>query len=248
MENELNVVIMAGGLGKRMESNIPKVLHKILNKPMIVHVIEESNRLNPNKIIIVVGKYRDIIETTIKEYLDVNTIPIEYIIQPEALGTGHAVQCCINSLKLNINSKTLILSGDVPLLKCNTMKSIIENLNKVKIAITELDNSSGYGRIVENNSLFEKIVEEKDCSPEQKNIKKVNCGIYAFDTKILCKYLPDLSNNNSQKEYYLTDIIEIIKKNENINIDLYNISKERQYEIIGVNTKQQLIDLEKLIG
>lgn len=247
MTNELNIIIMAGGLGKRMESSIPKVLHKILNKPMIVHVIEESSKLNPNKIMIVVGKYKKIIEKTISEYLHVDTIPIEYIFQSEALGTGHAVQCCIHSLKNNISSKTLILSGDVPLLKRNTMNSIIQNVDKVKITTTEFDDSTGYGRIIENNSLFERIVEEKDCSTEQKKIKKVNCGIYVFDTKILCKYLPYLSNNNAQQEYYLTDIIEIIKKNENINIDLYNISKENHYQIMGINTREQLLELEKLI-
>ena len=247
MENELNIIIMAGGLGKRMNSSIPKILHKILNKPMIVHVIKESNKLNPKKIMIVVGKYREIIEKTIKEYLDMNTFPIEYIYQPEALGTGHAIQCCIESLKKNINSKTLILSGDVPLLKYNTMNSIITNVNKVKITTTEFENSTGYGRIIEKNSLFEKIVEEKDCTLEEKKIKKINCGIYVFDTEILCKYLPYLTNNNAQKEYYLTDIIEIIKTNEDINIDLYNISKENHYQIMGINTKEQLIELERLI-
>lgn len=247
MTNELNIIIMAGGLGKRMESSIPKVLHKIVNKPMIVHVIEESHKLNPNKIMIIVGKYREIIQKTIEEYLDVKSILIEYIFQPEPLGTGHAIQCCIHSLNNNISSKTLILSGDVPLLKYETMNSMIQNVSMVKIATTIFDNSTGYGRIVENNNLFDRIVEEKDCLPEQKLIKKVNCGIYIFDTGILCKYLPFLSNNNSQKEYYLTDIIEIIKLNEKINIEMFNISREKQYEIMGVNTKEQLILLEEYI-
>lgn len=239
---------MAGGLGKRMESSVPKVLHKILNKPMIVHVIEQSIKLNPTKILIVVGKYREIIENTIKNYLNINALPIIFVIQKEPQGTGHAVQCCIDNIKNDINTKTLILSGDVPLLKCETMNLLINDLNKVKIATTELENSTGYGRIVENNSLFYKIVEEKDCTQEEKNIKKVNCGIYAFDTQVLCKYLPYLSNNNSQNEYYLTDIIEIIKIRENINIDLYNIPNEKHYEIIGINTKKQLMELEKLVS
>ena len=244
----LNVVIMAGGLGKRMESTLPKVLHKILNKPMIVHVIEESSKLNPNKIIIIVGKYREIIENTINEYLDLKKIPIQFVIQPEALGTGHALQCCLETLKNDKNAKTIILSGDVPLLKYDTMNLMLQNINMVKIATAEFNDSTGYGRIVETNSLFDKIVEEKDCSLEQKKTKKINCGIYAFDTEILCKYLPHLSNNNSQKEYYLTDIIEIIKSNENIDIDLFNISKEKHHEIIGINTKEQLFELENLIS
>jgi len=247
LKNELNVIIMAGGLGKRMESNLPKVLHKILNKPMIVHVIEESFKLNPKKIIIVVGKYRDIIDKTISEYIDLDSFPVVFVNQHEALGTGHAIKCCIDELKNDLNKTTLILSGDVPLLKYETMFDLIKNTNKVKLMTTEFDNPTGYGRIVEHNSEFLKITEEKDCILEEKLIKKINCGIYSFDTNILIKYLPYLNNNNSQKEYYLTDIIEIIKKYENVKIDMLNISKDKHHEIMGINTKEQLIELEKLI-
>lgn len=248
MSENLNVIIMAGGLGKRMDSSLPKVLHKILDKPMIVRVIEESINLNPTKIIIVVGKYRDIIEKTIQEYIDIEKIQLTFINQPESLGTGHAIQCCADELKLSSEqSKTLILSGDVPLLKTETMLKMIQNVNKAKIMTAEFENSTGYGRIVEYNSLFVKIVEEKDCSLEQKQIKKINCGIYAFDTEFLCKYLPCLSNNNSQKEYYLTDIIEIIKINELVEIDMFNIAPDKHHEIMGINTKEQLLELEKLM-
>lgn len=247
MENKLNVIIMAGGLGKRMESEIPKVLHKVLDKPMIIHVIEESIKLSPKKILVVVGKYRDIIEKTIYKYFDNLVLPIVFIYQKESLGTGHAIQCCIEELQKEYIETTLILSGDVPLLKTETMTEIIKNINNVKIVTTELENPTGYGRIVEINSIFEKIIEEKDASIEQKQIKKINCGIYALNTAILCKYLPYLSNNNSQKEYYLTDIIEIIKLHEHSIVDLYDIPKDKQYEIIGINTKEQLIELEKMI-
>lgn len=246
-KNDLNVIIMAGGLGKRMESTIPKVLHNILNKPMIVHVIEESIKLNPNKIIIVVGKYRAIIDKTIRDYIDLDNLPISFVNQPEALGTGHAIQCCLNELKTDLCQRTLILSGDVPLLKFETMYELIQNTNKVKIMTTELENSTGYGRIIESNSEFLKIKEEKDCLPEEKLIKKINCGIYSFNTEILCKYLPYLNNNNSQNEYYLTDIIEIIKTNENIKVDMFNIPKNKHHEIMGINTKEQLLELEKFM-
>jgi UDP-N-acetylglucosamine diphosphorylase/glucosamine-1-phosphate N-acetyltransferase len=245
MNENLNVVIMAGGLGKRMESDIPKVLHKILNKPLIVHVIEESVKLMPKKIIIVVGKYRDIIKKTIDEYLP--NIQVIYVYQPEALGTGNAIQCCIEELQSDPSDLTLILSGDVPFLKYETMVDIIKDTNKVKIAATELADPTGYGRIILHNSQFEKIVEEKDCSTEQKQIKLINCGIYSFNTEVLCKHLPSLSNDNAQKEYYLTDIIEIIKINEDINVQLCNIEKEKHYQIMGINTKQQLLELEGLV-
>ena len=240
------VIIMAGGLGKRMNSDLPKVLHKIDNEPMLVHVIKQSKLLLPNKIMVVVGKYRRVIEETLMNYIDMENIC--FVDQPEPLGTGHAVQCCIPELKSdNMNTRVLILSGDVPLLQSNTMLKILANLNKVKIAVTEFDDPYGYGRIVEQNNIFDKMVEEKDCNFEQKQIKKVNCGIYAFNSEILCKYLPLLQPNNSQGEYYLTDIVEIIKIHEKINIEMFEFSKEIQIEIIGVNTVEQLGSLESRI-
>lgn len=127
------------------------------------------------------------------------------------------------------------------------MREILKNVNKVKITTDEFDNSTGYGRIAEVDSTFVKIVEEKDCSTEEKNIKKINGGIYAFDIETLCKYLPYLSNNNSQNEYYLTDIVEIIKTNENIEIDMFNITPDKHHEIMGINTTDQLLELEKLM-
>jgi UDP-N-acetylglucosamine diphosphorylase/glucosamine-1-phosphate N-acetyltransferase len=247
------IIIMAGGLGKRMNSNIPKVLHKIHNIPMIVRIIEEAKKLNPMHIYIIVGKYRSIIENTIKEYINIDT-NITFILQEEALGTGHAIQCCETTLykkyiENNISNNVLILSGDVPLIKSDTMKQMLINLNKIKIMVTKLDNPTGYGRIANlNNSVsFDKIVEEKDCTPDQKMIQKVNCGIYAFDINILCKYIHCITNDNAQKEFYLTDIVEIIKNKENIDIDMYEILPDQQYEIMGVNTIEQLEQLEQII-
>jgi bifunctional N-acetylglucosamine-1-phosphate-uridyltransferase/glucosamine-1-phosphate-acetyltransferase GlmU-like protein len=198
----------------------------------------------PTKIIIVVGKYHDIIKKTVDEYIQ--NIQLVYVYQPEALGTGNAIQCCVEELQSEPSDLTLILSGDVPFLKCETMMDIIKDTNKVKIAITELEDSTGYGRIILKDSEFTRIVEEKDCSTEEKKIKLINCGIYSFNTEILCKYLPYLTNDNNQKEYYLTDIIEIIKMNEDINVELCNIDKEKHYQIMGINTKQQLLELERL--
>ena len=237
---------MAGGLGKRMNSKIPKVLHQILNKPMLVRVIEQARLLLPYKILIIVEKYKDIIIKTLEKHIIIDE-NIIFINQPEALGTGHAIQCCIPELIKYKNSTTIILSGDVPLLRADTLRDFLQYFNIVKLITTLLDDPNGYGRIIEDKNIFNKIVEEKDCNLEEKNIKKVNCGIYAFNSEILCKYLPFLTNNNSQKEYYLTDIIEIIKKNENITVDLFTISKEKQYQVIGVNTIEQLYQLELMI-
>ena len=246
--SDLIVLIMAGGLGKRMESDLPKVLHEINNKPMLVHIIKKTLLLSPFKIGIIVGIYKDIIVNTIKNYISSNTInnKLVFIDQPESLGTGHAIQCCREYLLQYTEKNVLVLSGDVPLISHKTMSNMISNNYSVTILTAEFENPSGYGRIIcDNNNKFIKIVEEKDCFDIEKTIKNINTGIYSFSCNLLCKYLPYLSNNNAQQEYYLTDIIEIIKNNENINIHMRIIPTDKQYEIIGVNTKSQLLELQK---
>jgi UDP-N-acetylglucosamine diphosphorylase/glucosamine-1-phosphate N-acetyltransferase len=235
------VIIMAGGLGKRMNSDLPKVLHTVHNKPMLCHVIEQSIQLNPYKIFIVVGKYKNIIEQTIGELNN----KVEFIVQPEPLGTGHAIQCCRDDLLRYPKKKVLILSGDVPLLTSATMQSMISDVRHLKIVTTVLDIPYGYGRVIQYDELV-KIVEEKDASEQERNIKTVNCGIYIIQSKLLYTYLPLLKNNNKQNEYYLTDIIELIQKGEKIVVDIHSVPKEKQYEIMGVNTVEQLNELEKL--
>ena len=233
------VIIMAGGLGKRMQSTLPKVLHEVLDKPMLVHVVERALELNPTKIFVVVGKYLPVIAETLSHYDLIKHV--DFINQPQALGTGHAIQCCRD--ELNIDANVLILSGDVPLIKTNTLKEMINELNYARIMTTKLEDPHGYGRIIEKEGIFQKIVEEKDCDDEERKCQKTNAGIYAFNSKILYKYLPFLSNDNAQKEYYLTDIVEIIKQNEGVEIDLYDMPIEKQIELTGVNTKEQLEEL-----
>jgi UDP-N-acetylglucosamine diphosphorylase/glucosamine-1-phosphate N-acetyltransferase len=246
---DIVVVIMAGGLGKRMESSLPKVLHKISGIPMICHLLLKLKVLkhitNIKKILIVVGKYKDIIKSELEKY---DQMPeIEYVMQDEPLGTGHAIKCCINELSKFPESDVLILSGDVPLLKLNTMNKLINMDEKVKLITTNLSDPTGYGRIVKNSEKFEKIVEQKDCNKRELEVKEINCGIYAIKSEYLCKYLPHLKNDNSQGEYYLTDIIEMIKIEEMVDVGLLKIPEENVYEILGVNTVQQLKELEKLI-
>jgi bifunctional N-acetylglucosamine-1-phosphate-uridyltransferase/glucosamine-1-phosphate-acetyltransferase GlmU-like protein len=264
MESEkgLVAIIMAGGLGKRMNSELPKVLHKIGGVPMICHILNKLSHLNTVKatlpsvkssVMIVVGKYRQIIEETINNFLREKDLlflieDIQYIDQIEPMGTGHAIQCCRSELLKYPNTNVLILSGDVPLISSPLMMKMVTNLNTIRIAVTCLEDSTGYGRIMEKDGKFDKIVEEKDCDTVQKTIQKVNCGLYAVDCNTLCRYLPYLKNNNSQNEYYLTDIIEIIKCQEHIDsVEMCEISKESQHEIMGVNTIHQLEELEKLL-
>ncbi len=234
------VLIMAGGLGKRMNSELPKVLHLLKEKPLIVHVIETALKINPIKIGIIVGKYREIIQETINKYLK-DTSKIEYIIQPDALGTGHAIMCCNNFLSNYKNSSVTILSGDVPLIKSNTLKRLNTSLNKSEAAIliNKLDNPIGYGRIIIDKEQFVKIVEEKDCNDRERKVDLVNSGIYSFKSNTILNNISKITNNNKQNEYYLTDIFNFIDKKF---IDLVYL--ENKYEVMGVNTPEQLKELE----
>ena len=233
---------MAGGLGKRMNSELPKVLHLLKEKPLIVHVIETALKINPIKIGIIVGKYRNIIQETINQYLK-DTSKIEYIIQPEALGTGHAIMCCKDFFSNYKNSSVTILSGDVPLIKSETLERLNISLNNCEatILINKLDNPGGYGRIIIDRDQFVKIVEEKDCNDRERKVDLVNSGIYSFKTETIHNNISKITNNNKQNEYYLTDIFNFINKKS---IDLLYL--ENKYEVMGVNTPEQLMSLEQL--
>jgi len=246
MEKDIVAIIMAGGLGARMNSDIPKVLHKIYKIPMIVHILlklkEFRNIRNLKQILIVVGKYKEQIQNIIEEFIELPYIT--YIEQCDPKGTGHAIKCCSNELIKYKHCDVIILSGDVPLFSTLYMDLLTKNLNKARIVITELENSNGYGRIIINNKKFEKIKEQNDCMNEELYINKVNCGIYSFNVEILLKWISFIKNNNSQGEYYLTDIVELIKIGENIDIDMLEIPTQKQYQIMGVNTIKQLEELE----
>jgi len=240
---QLNVIILAGGLGKRMKSPIPKVLHKLNNKPMLVHVLITAKQLNPNKIYIVVGKFKDIIKETVSQYISINNII--FVDQPEAIGTGDAVKC-VNPylLKHHADEKVVILSGDVPLLKVNTIKTLITD-KQVTLLSTKYDDPTGYGRIIQDDSFnFIKIVEQKDCDEEETKIQTINAGVYLFNIELLRKYIELIDDNNAQKEYYLTDIFELIKTHENIDIGVIELPSHRGIELTGINTREQLKELE----
>lgn len=247
-QNKSVILIMAGGLGKRMNSHIPKVLHLIKNKPMIIHIIETSLRLEIYKIGIIVGKYYTLIKETIEQYIDKDIIEskITFIMQNEPLGTGHAIACCKKFLEKmpNYIHNVCILSGDVPLITSKTINNLLNNTEFSNIIIAHLDEPNGYGRMVIENNKIIKIVEEKDCNDEEKEIKFINSGIYSFNIKLLLQYIDKIDNNNKQNEYYLTQIFELFVKNYiPINYELI----DNIYEINGVNDQQQLLILENYI-
>jgi len=244
------VAIMAGGLGKRMNSTKPKVLHSVFNTngaflPMIIHVINTAIQLNPDKILIIVGQYFDIIRHEIDIYITPQNIEkyIQYVHQDYPSGTGDAIKSCLPFLLSN--SKCLILSGDVPLISLETLNSLIQSNNT--ILITELNNPSGCGRIMfSNQGDICKIIEEKDCSSEEKKIKFVNCGIYSIYTNDLHQYIPLINNSNKNNEYYLTDIVDLLVIDHQI-IKPVILDVENQYSIKNVNTSEDLMELNNYI-
>ena len=238
------IIILAAGEGKRMNSDIPKVLHKVNGIPMIARVVIESKKIDPTKIIVVVGKHRDVIMKTLSLYTSIENV--EFIVQENPMGTGHAIQCCVESLKPYVNDNVLILYGDVPLIKYDTLSELSTQVSPLTIGVTYMVNPYGYGRIIKIDGIFDTIIEEKDCDSIQKNIQVVNCGIYCIKAEYIYNYSMLLRNNNSSNEYYLTDLIEIIKKNESIDVNIYYFNDKIRYQIMGVNTQEQLRDVEEL--
>ena len=225
MNKELRVVILAAGKGTRMNSDLPKVLHKLQSKPLIDYVIDESELLNPKEIILVVGFKK---ESVIKHTQ--SRINLKYTTQIEQLGTGHAV-LQTNELLKNRKGHILILYGDVPNIKASTLQPIvsdhISNNRDLTLITAEIDDPTGYGRIIrDKNGNLLKIVEEKDCSDDEKKIKEWNPGIYIFKIPEVFKILNNIKTNNASKEYYLTDAIGLAQQS-NMQIKAIKIIYDR---------------------
>lgn len=235
---KITTIILAAGKGTRMRSELPKILHKIANRPLLQHVYEMSSQLNNNAIRIVYGHGADLVRDTLKD------LDATWIEQKQQLGTGHAVQQV--SDQIADSDTVLILYGDVPLLKLNTVKRLIANVNDKSLALltVNLENPFGYGRIVRDKSgQVTKIVEEKDTSVTEKLIKEVNTGIMAVQGDKLKKWLKRLNNNNAQGEYYLTDVIEMAVAD---GISIVTNQPETIDEVLGVNNRIHLSHLERV--
>ena len=240
MNKELRVIILAAGKGTRMNSDLPKVLHKFQGKALIDYVIDESELLDPKEIILVVGfKKEQVIKHT------KNRIHLKYATQVEQLGTGHAVLQTKELLK-NKKGHILILYGDVPNIKASTLMPIVDdhisNNRDLTLITAEIDDPSGYGRIIrDKKGNLLKIIEEKDCNNNEKKIKEWNPGIYIFKTKEVFRILNSIKTNNASKEYYLTDAIGLAQQS---NMKIKAIKIANSYEVIGINTADQLKELE----
>tara|TARA_B000000532_G_scaffold221752_1_gene196956 strand:- start:73 stop:801 length:729 start_codon:yes stop_codon:yes gene_type:complete len=240
LKNKVSIIILAAGKGTRMKSDMPKVLHKVNEKSMIEHVILNARNLNPEKMIVVVGYKYEMVKKQLENQ------DLTYVIQHKQNGTAHAVMQCEELLK-NYDGHTLVLSGDVPLIKSKTLKELFEiqinNKAHATILSAKVKNPYGYGRIIRNSdNNFKTIVEEKDANDSQKNITEINGGIYIFNNQTLFENINKVKNNNNQSEYYLPDVLEILTK-QNCKVLVYQINDEN--EIKGANTEEQLFDLEK---
>lgn len=234
----LNVIILAAGQGKRMNSVLPKVLHRIAGKPMLAHAIDTARKLEPQKICTVYGHAG---EKVLEAFPDKD---LKWAKQEPQLGTGHAVMQALP--EIDGNGLTLILYGDVPLVTEETMRALIDIANQGKLALltVKLPDPTGYGRIIRaSNGKVQAIVEHKDASDEQHKINEVNTGIMAVPAKHLSPWISGLSNENAQKEYYLTDIVAAAVK-EGIEVEAHVLN--RVWESLGVNSKVQLAELERI--
>ncbi|MBY5948972.1 bifunctional UDP-N-acetylglucosamine diphosphorylase/glucosamine-1-phosphate N-acetyltransferase GlmU [Photobacterium rosenbergii] len=231
-----SAVILAAGKGTRMYSNLPKVLHTLAGKPMAKHVIDTCAGLGANNIHLVYGHGGDQMQAAL------SAEPVNWVLQAEQLGTGHAVnQACPD---LAEDEKVLILYGDVPLISSETLENLLDAQPDGGIALLTvvLDDPTGYGRIVRRNGPVVAIVEQKDASEEQKLIKEINTGVMVANGGDLKRWLSALKNDNAQGEYYLTDIIEIAH-NEGRAVEA--VHPVRAIEVEGVNNRVQLAKLER---
>ncbi len=234
----MNVVILAAGKGKRMHSNLPKVLHPLAGKPLLGHVLDTARSLSPESLCVVVGHGGEVVRQAVA------APDVQFGEQSPQLGTGHAVQQALPYL--GQGSHTLVLYGDVPLVQGSTLKRLLAAAQDGLAVLTvALDNPQGYGRILRNPAgQVTAIVEEKDASDAQRAIQEVNTGIMAIPTARLADWLGALSNNNAQGEYYLTDLIGLAVAQ---GVPVRTAHPEGPWEVLGVNSKTQLAELERIL-
>ncbi len=233
----INVVILAAGKGKRMRSDLPKVLHAIAGKPMLAHVVETARKLLPARIVVVYGHGGE----RVKEALPAGDVA--WALQEPQLGTGHAVLQALPYL--DATRPTLVLYGDVPLTQVETLNRLIATAGDDALALltVQLDDPCGYGRIVRDGGAIKRIVEEKDADDAERCIREVNTGILVAPTAALQRWLPSLGNRNAQGEYYLTDIVALAVAET---LPVHSAHVDAPWEVQGINSKTQLAELERI--
>lgn len=226
------VAILAAGKGTRMRSNLPKVLHQLGGKSLVERVLSSTQNLSPSRQIVIVGYAADQVRTEMQAWPN-----LEFVEQTEQLGTGHAVQQVLPVMQ-GFEGDLLVLNGDVPLLRPGTLQKMLathqEHQNAATILTAQLPNPKGYGRVFCDAQMhLQEIIEDRDCTPAQRQNQRINAGVYCFRWSALAEVLPNLKAENDQKEYYLTDAVNYLDPVMVLDVDDYQ-------EILGINDRKQL--------
>src|SRR3984885_11418425 len=234
----MNIVILAAGTGKRMRSALPKVLHPLAGRPLLSHVLDVARALKPTRLVVVIGHGAEQVQKA------VGAPDVQFAVQDQQLGTGHAVQQALPLLDPSV--PTLILYGDVPLTRVSTLQRLADAASggRYGVLTVTLDDPTGYGRIVRDpTGAVQCIVEQKDANAGQLTIAEINTGILITPTAQLGEWLASLKNDNVQGEFYLTDVVERALES---GIEVVTAQPDEEWETLGVNSKQQLAELERI--
>ncbi|MBD2021273.1 NTP transferase domain-containing protein, partial [Leptolyngbya sp. FACHB-36] len=228
------VAILAAGRGTRMKSDLPKVLHRLGGKSLVEWVLSSLSEIQPQRRFVIVGYQGERVRQTLGAQ---SNSPVEFVEQTEQLGTGHAVQQLLPHLQ-GFDGDLLVLNGDVPLLRPQTLKLLLQTHqnhgNPATILTAQFPNPKGYGRVFCNSeNVLQQIVEDRDCTPAQKQNRRINAGVYCFRWSALEQVLPKLSTSNNQNEYYITDAVNYLQPAMAVDVEDYQ-------EILGINDRKQL--------
>jgi len=232
----LEILVLAAGLGKRMRSDLPKVLHPLAGRPLLAHVLDTARELSPRKIIVVHGHGADYLKKAFSEK------DLEWVLQAEQLGTGHAVVQAMP--RVGADASVLLVYGDVPLVRAATLKRLLDAAGDGLAVLTaELEDPAAYGRVVRDASgRVKRIVELRDAGPDERAIREINAGFYALGARRLSGWLKKLKNDNAQKEYYLTDLVGLAVAD---GVPVAAVKADHAWEAAGVNSKAELAGLER---
>ena len=230
-----NAIILGAGKGTRMHSDTPKVLHEVCGMPMVGLIIKSLKDASVDDIVTIVGYGHELVEEKLKGQC-------EFALQEPQLGTGHAVMQASSILE-GKKGKTVVANGDCPCIQTETFNKLFDTDADMAVLTVTLKDAKSYGRVIRNESNeIEKIVEAKDCSPEEKEVKEINTGIYMFDNELLFSYLKEVKNDNAQHEYYITDLVEIFKSHGK---KVVAVSASNEEEVQGVNDNLELAHANK---
>ncbi|MGQ9873211.1 bifunctional UDP-N-acetylglucosamine diphosphorylase/glucosamine-1-phosphate N-acetyltransferase GlmU [Leptodesmis sp.] len=239
------VAILAAGRGTRMKSDLPKVLHQLGGRSLVEWVLNSVQGLQPIRRLVIVGYRRELVIEALNQKADGSLLPpLEFVEQPEQLGTGHAAQQLLPYLD-GFDGDLLVLNGDVPLLRPETLQSLLrthqENQNAATLLAAHLPNPKGYGRVFCNGqNILQQIVEDRDCTPAQKQNRRINAGVYCFRWVELARILPKLTAENDQQEYYLTEAVNYMEPVMVVDVEDYQ-------EILGINDRKQLAEAYSIL-